>query len=215
MNPTRKSVQAFLIAFSLLLAGCAQEAAPPDSAAPPSSSDAAPPGDTARSDTALVARAERVVEALREKSWTTLAAMVHPERGVLFSPYGFVDTARSVVLMPAQIAALGRDEAIRRWGTKAGSGTPIRLSFDAYYDAFIYDEEFAEAQRGAPGEILKRGTTKINLSEAFPDARFIAYHVPGREEEYGGLDWSSLRLVFALYRGMWKLVGIVHDEWTP
>jgi hypothetical protein len=29
-----------------------------------------------------------------------------------------------------------------------------------------------------------------------------------------GLGWQSLRLVFEEFEGNWKLVGIIHNQWT-
>ncbi len=43
---------------------------------------------------------------------------------------------------------------------------------------------------------------------------FIEYHFSGFEEEYGGMDWVSLRLVFVQEGGQWYLVGLVNDRWT-
>jgi hypothetical protein len=42
----------------------------------------------------------------------------------------------------------------------------------------------------------------------------VEYHFSGFVEDYGGMDWVSLRLVFIEEEGSWFLVGIVHDQWT-
>jgi hypothetical protein len=38
-------------------------------------------------------------------------------------------------------------------------------------------------------------------------------HFPG-SEEYGGIDWRSLKLVFTSTEKGNKLVAIIHSEWT-
>jgi hypothetical protein len=42
----------------------------------------------------------------------------------------------------------------------------------------------------------------------------VEYYFPGFEAQYEGMDWKSLRLVFEQHQGSWKLVGIIHNEWT-
>ena len=41
----------------------------------------------------------------------------------------------------------------------------------------------------------------------------MEYYFSGFDPQYGGMDWRSLRLVFAPHGEGWALVGIVHDEW--
>jgi len=42
----------------------------------------------------------------------------------------------------------------------------------------------------------------------------VEYHFPGFDKKYEGMDWASLRLVLIEAKDGWKLVGIVHDQWT-
>jgi len=52
------------------------------------------------------------------------------------------------------------------------------------------------------------------LAIAYPTASFVEFHFTGFDPQYGGIDWSSLRLVFENVGGNWLLIGIVHDGWT-
>ena len=58
------------------------------------------------------------------------------------------------------------------------------------------------------------GSAIENVTEAYPDASFVEYHFDQLDPQYGGLDWCSLKLVFVSRDGAWKLVGIIHSQWT-
>ena len=44
--------------------------------------------------------------------------------------------------------------------------------------------------------------------------KFVEYHDPGEDPQYEGMDWRSLRLVMVPDGEDWRLVGVVHAEWT-
>jgi hypothetical protein len=180
----------------------------------PATPDVASAPDTSRA--ALLAHADSAVAAIARRDWPTLATLVHPERGLRVSPYGYLPPAGecTVTLTAAEVAALTSDTTTRCWGHFDGSGEPMRLPWPAYYERFVYDKPYRDARRGAPNERLGHGNTLHELPGALgADAAFVEYHVPGTEQ-YGGMDWGSLRLVFAPHAGAWRLVGLVHDQWT-
>jgi hypothetical protein len=159
--------------------------------------------------------AARAIQAISAKDWPTLASLADPVRGVRFSPYAAVDTTNGVVLFSAEIAALGNDSRFRRWGTYDGSGKPIQLTNQAYFERFVCDRNFASAKPGPPNERIGIGNSLNNIKDAYSgrDAVFFEYYLPGTKV-YDGMDWRSLRLVFGRTQGRWSLIGVVHDEWT-
>lgn len=167
--------------------------------------------------------AANVVVALRQKDWLTLSRLAHPERGVRFTPYAYVDLESDLVLSPEQLAVLDADEAkergrephVRRWGVFDGTGEPIEMTVDEYYGRFLYDRDFASAERGGPNERVGHGNSLNDMPAVFGDRDvvFFEYHVPGTER-YGGMDWRSLRVVLERIKNRWYLIGLVHDEWT-
>ena len=157
--------------------------------------------------------ANEVINALAEEDMDTVAQFVHPEQGVRFSPYGFIREEHQV-FMPETLAGLPQSEAVFNWGNYDGSGEPIELTFDEYYEEFVYSADFANAEQMAVNERLGKGNTINNIQEFYPESSFVEYHFSGFEEQYEGMDWESLRLVFVQENGVWLLVGIVHDEWT-
>lgn len=176
---------------------------------------AAPSGDTAELS-ARTARqvADRAVEALAAHDFEALAELAHPERGVRFSPYATVDPERDVVLSASELRNAAQDGTPKLWGRYDGTGEPIRSSIGEYFQRFVYDVDFAAADEVARDRRLGRGNSLHNVDEVYPEATFVEYHVEGIDPDLGGMDWRSLRLVLERYEGAWKLVGVVHDEWT-
>ncbi len=175
----------------------------------------APPATGVPDSIDLARLADSTLAAIRDERWTAVAALVHPTRGLTFAPYGYVDTTEAPRIAAAAVATLPADTTPRRWGTADGTGDPIVLDFQNYYERWIYDRGYTDGRRGIPGEIIGVGNTLINIAKAFPgsDSTFIEYHLEG-SERYGGMDWGSLRLVYTREAGRWWLVGIVRDQWT-
>ncbi|RIE01964.1 hypothetical protein [Cohnella faecalis] len=99
------------------------------------------------------------------------------------------------------------------WGSADGSGDPIRLTFRDYFEKFVYDQDFADAPNVSAGKLLGTGNTPSNILEVYPKASFVEYHYPGTDKN-GGMDWKSLVVVFVPSGSDWKLVSIVHGQWT-
>jgi hypothetical protein len=164
-------------------------------------------------DGAAVARAAQIILALRDRQMTRLAAWVHPEQGVRFSPYAYV-TAGDQVFSADELPGLFADPTVRLWGAFDGTGDPIELTFAEYYRRFVYDVDFAEPEVLGLNERVGLGNSLDNIADFYPGAVFVEYHFSGFEPQYGGMDWRSLRLVLVQRGGTWYLVGLVHDEWT-
>ncbi|MDW7753667.1 MAG: hypothetical protein SCH68_00710 [Brevefilum sp.] len=171
------------------------------------------PVETESSAVDLETVAAQVINALAEKNMARVADFVHPEMGVRFSPYGFVREEHQV-FMAGELDALVGSEQVYTWGAYDGTGDPIELTFDDYYQEFVYSSDFANPEQMAVDDRLGQGNTINNIGEFYPGSSFVEYHFSGFEEQYEGMDWESLRLVFVEEDGTWWLVGIVHDEWT-
>jgi len=161
------------------------------------------------------AAAQEVVEALEARDFGRLAELVHPDDGVLLSPYAYVEPGTHVTLTVADLRRVAEDETIERvWGHHDGTGEAIRLPFREYFERFVYDAPFLEEGRVAVDRRQGGSNTVDNAAEVWPEGRIVEYHLQGRDPRYEGMDWRSLRLVLVDEGGHWWLVGIVHDEWT-
>lgn len=156
-----------------------------------------------------------VVELLKQRNLRELSRLVHPVKGVRFSPYAFLSRKVNVLFTASTLPGALRDTRQHIWGDYDGSGAPIRLTFAEYYKRFIYDRDFAVASKiSYNGGPIVKGNTYDNSFDEYPNAIIVEYHMPGIQPEQEGMDWASLRLIFEQHRGAWYLVHVVHDKWT-
>jgi hypothetical protein len=211
-----------LLLTLILLAACTATppAAEPPTAIPEPSqtptlipSPSSTPTEAPPEPLTLEETAERVITALAEKDLVTVAEFAHPEMGVRFSPYTYVREDH-LVFTPEELTGLVGSDQVHKWGHYDGTGDPIELTFDEYFQEFVYSADFANPEEMAIDEELGWGNTINNITEFYPGSSFVEYHFSGFEEQYQGMDWESLRLVFIQEEGTWYLVGIVHDQWT-
>ncbi|WP_459128873.1 hypothetical protein [Guggenheimella bovis] len=149
-----------------------------------------------------------VLVTLKDQDWSKLETLTS-SKGIRFSPYSYV-TESDIVLKPADFTK----EDILTWGSYDGSGEPMKLSFSDYYKEFIYDHDYLTAPVVNVNDFTGQGNTTNNIKSFYPNATTIEYHFKGFNEEYAGIDWSSLILVFEQEKGTYKLVAIVHNAWT-
>lgn len=161
--------------------------------------------------------ATTVMRILKNKDMKQLAAWVHPEKGLRFTPYAYVDTKTDLVFSRAEVENLRNDSAKRIWRTFAGSGDLIELTFAEYYKKFVYDADFIKKAEITVNTEHGEGTTISNINEVYPKEQydFVEYYIAGIDPSVEGMDWRSLRLVFENMGGDHALVGIIHDQWTP
>lgn len=167
------------------------------------------PDEAATPDDAAAA----VILALKESDITTLKAYIHPDKGLLFSPYAHIDTATAKVFPAASFPDL-TDTTVYHFGSYDGSGEPIDLTFQQYYDKFVYDKDFLNAETVGNDEIKGTGNMKVNIKDIFPNSYVVDYHFSGFDAQYEGMDWESLILVLEELNGAWYVSAIVHSQWT-
>ncbi|MGA9288322.1 MAG: hypothetical protein WBV93_08190 [Anaerobacillus sp.] len=162
----------------------------------------------------VVNRAYEVLNVMKDKDMEKLADYVHPKKGVLFSPYGTIDKKRAQVLMPPLIKDLLAHSRQLEWGVDPAGGEPIRLNSQSYFNHYVYDAEYGETDF-VTFDGLHNETNQIqNIEDTFQQAHFVEFFVSGTEE-FEGMDWKSLILVFSEYGGEPYLVGIIHDQKIP
>lgn len=177
---------------------------------PPAAEAALDAGD----DQLLLERAGRVLEALKAGDYAALSGLVHPVRGVTFTPYSTVDPSCDLAFNRREIAALGQDDTIYLWGMSDGSGEPIRLTAPQYVQRFVFNEDYTAAPNVSVDQVGISGNALENVAEAYPEGRFVEYCFPGIDPAKEGFDWCSLKLVFEVWENQWYLVGVIHGEWT-
>jgi len=154
-----------------------------------------------------------VVESLRDRDLQKLENYVHPIQGVRFSPYTYVSDT-DLVFKAEDIPSLFDNPNVYLWGVYDGSGKPIDMTFQQYFDRFVYDQDFANANQIGYNQILGSGNLIDNSHDYYPGAVIVEYYFPGFDPDLQGMDWKSLRLVFQELQDQWYLVGVIHSEWT-
>lgn len=160
--------------------------------------------------------AKIVISLLKNKNLNTMAKLVHPEKGLRFSPYVNVNPSTNRKLTTEEVRTAFEGDTIYYWGIYDGSGEPINFTFEKYYNRFVYGRDFAASTEISISttELRTYGNIIDNTFDIYPGATVVQYYLPGTNPEYGGMDWQSLRLVFEKEGETWYLVGIIHDEWT-
>ncbi|MCD7947699.1 MAG: hypothetical protein LUG13_05305 [Oscillospiraceae bacterium] len=167
-----------------------------------------------RADNAqLLRQATVVLDAVKSNDYATLSAMVHPEKGVTFTPYSTVDAEHDLCFTTTQMAAAERDTNTYIWGTTTGK-TPITLSIQDYFAQYVFNSDYTQASQVGIDMLLGTGNALENVSAAYPGGRFVEFYSPGTSSAKSGYDWSSLKLVFEAKDNTWYLVGMIHSEWT-
>lgn len=159
-------------------------------------------------------RSMSVLTAIKNYDIEELADAVHPNKGVRFSPYGYVNVEKDLVFTAEEVKKLADDPKQYRWGYYDGSGDPITLSFSDYHKRFIYDVDFVNAEQVGYNKTLGFGNSLNNSFEVYKNSIIVEYYFSGFDPQYQGIDWRSLRLVFEKKDDIWYLIAIIHDEWT-
>ncbi|MEK4103538.1 hypothetical protein NST28_05615 [Paenibacillus sp. FSL R10-2791] len=195
----------------------AQSAATTESPQETETSSTGQPQDLEGLPPSVEEAATTVIRSIKNKDMKQLAAWVHRDKGLRFSPYAYVDTKNDLVFTREEVEGLMNDSTKRVWRTFAGSGDLIELTFADYYKRFVYDADFIQKAEIAVNKGLGQGTTINNLNEVYPKEQydFVEYHIAGIDPSVEGMDWRSLRLVFEKIGEDHALVGIIHDQWTP
>jgi len=166
--------------------------------------------DSKKAQAIISVQAKKVLESIKNLDLNALAKVVHPKKGLRFSPYSMVVPKEDKLFKADQINSLLKDSKKYEWGAYDDSAEPILLTFADYYKKFIYDRDYAKAPKVGYNKKIGYGNTLNNSFEMYPNSIIVEYNFPGSE----GMDWSSLKLAFEEYKGQWYLVGIIHDCWT-
>lgn len=176
-------------------------------------SRAAEQGKKTDSDVLVVAK--QVVDAFKARDAERLAELTHPQKGVRFSPYAYVDEGSDRVLSRTEIEGFWQAKTAYRWGFADGTGDPIDMTPRQYFERFIMDRDFAHPSSIKVNDDRASGNTGNNAASVYPQGARVEYYVgpePGQGEPE--IDWAALRLVFEELGGSWYLIAVIHDEWT-
>lgn len=162
----------------------------------------------------LLGSACAVNRAIQRGDWSTLAAYVHPELGVTFTPYSTVEPDSDLTFTAEQVKGFGQDQTVYTWGFEDGRGDPIQMTAQQYFERYVYNHDYTQAPQIGIDRVITGGNALENLADAYPDSRFVDFCFPSNDPVNDGTDWSSLKLAFQSDGERWYLVAVVHGEWT-
>lgn len=162
----------------------------------------------------ISAKGKAVLAAFEEEDMASLAKLVHPERGVTFSPMVYV-SKEDRHFSSKDIAMMAENKQSYHWGKDDGSGKALQMTFKGYCERYVYDADFLGTDSVYIDRHFQRGNAINNARKAYEGCHMIEYYVPGVNPDYAGLDWRALRLVFEPFEETQYLTGVIHAEWTP
>lgn len=169
---------------------------------------------TEEAEKIIKSKATQVITSLKEKNMEELLPLIHPTKGVRFTPYTTVTLETDRVFSKESMKKFFKDETEYVWGYYDGIGDDILLKPQDYYDRFIYDEDYVNAENVGYNIVLTGNNNLENQFAIYHDSIIVEYYFSGFNPDYVGMDWRSLRIVFEKENDEWYLVGIIHNQWT-
>ena len=201
------------LALALAATGC-QSSAESNIATPnQSNGHSSTPVVSDISQQTLKQQALRIQRALANKDFARITNDIHPTRGIRFSMYAYVRPETDKVFSREQFAKYLQQSKIRfTWGEKDGTGDLLVTPLPTYLDTWIDASKFNNASISI-NEFQHSGNMINNLKKIYPNSEVVEFYHKG-SEEYAGMDWRIMRLVFEEYQGKRYLVAIVNEQWT-
>ena len=153
-----------------------------------------------------------ILNLLKTRDYEKFAQYIHPEKGVRFSMYGYVQPKKDKIFSKKDFQKYIGTTIKFTWGEKDGTGDLFQLSLKNYLEKWVFVKDFTQGEFSV-NEIINRGNTINNIKRIYPTATFTENYLGG-SKEYAEMDWNSLRLVFEELEGELFLVGIINDRWT-
>lgn len=153
-----------------------------------------------------------VLETVKSQKYTEFANYIHPEKGVRFSMYAYINPAKDKFFTKKDFLKYIDSETKFTWGEKDGTGDPLVLTLKDYLQKWVLKKDFTTGKYYF-NDLKASGNSLNNLKEYYANSNFTENFIAGTEQN-SGLDWASLRLVFEESEGNNYLVAVINDEWT-
>ena len=202
-----------LLLLTLTATGCQSASESSEAIVSQPTSTSATPISTDISQQTLKQQALRIQRALANKDFARITDDIHPTRGVRFSMYAYVRPESDKVFNRAQYAQYLQQSDIRfTWGEKDGTGDLLITPLPTYLDTWVDGKKFNDVNISV-NKITNNGNSINNLKDIYQNSDVVEFYYKGTEE-YAGMDWRVLRLVFDEYQGKRYLVAVINDQWT-
>ena len=159
------------------------------------------------------------MDLVASKDFRALSQFIDDKEGVDFQPYYSWD-AHGRHLSKDEVNSFFFDVAERKWGVNINSGADLVMTNEEYYTSYIYSHDFSKLGTLSIDSSLVNDGATVSLSYVLTQmygentVKYAEFYIPLFEGQYEGLDWQALALVFKNINNTWKLVGILHNQWT-
>ncbi|GAA0799992.1 hypothetical protein [Psychrobacter piscatorii] len=202
-----------LLLLTLTATGCQSASESSEAIVSQPTSTSATPMSTDISQQTLKQQALRIQRALANKDFARITDDIHPTRGVRFSMYAYVRPESDKVFNRAQYAQYLQQSNLRfTWGEKDGTGDLLITPLPTYLETWVDGKKFNDVDVSV-NKITNNGNSINNLKDIYQNSDVVEFYHKGTEE-YAGMDWRVLRLVFDEYQGKRYLVAVINDQWT-
>ncbi len=165
------------------------------------------------SSDSLTQLAFQVASAIKASDYDRLSDFVHPDYGIVFSPYATVNLSSNRWFTADEVSDFDNSSEQYVWGLTNDGGEPIQMSVSDYFSRYVFNYDYTIAPLVGINYIVRSGNSVENIMEAFPGSQFVDLCYPGASDSESQ-DWSTLRLVFEDYDGQLMLTAIIHSEYT-
>lgn len=158
-------------------------------------------------------QAKEILQAIHDRDMDVLSTHVHTEKGLLFSPY-FSVLDNTVRFEKNELPTLLDSDTTYLWGY-GEANTEIQLTPADYFDKHLQVERFFDSDEVFVDIQNQQVDPSNYLKTVFPDSKIVEFYRAGTEQ-YSELDYRSLNLVFEQdAKGIWRLVAIINNLFTP
>ena len=208
-----KLITAACFASLLVATGCSSSADSNVRIPSQQNGNATAPVISDTSQQTLRQQALRIQRALATNDFARITNDIHPTRGVRFSMYAYVRSETDKVFSREQFAQYLQQSKIRfTWGDLDGTGELLVTPLPTYLATWVDAKKFNDA-RIKINDFESRGNMTNNVKDIYPKSDVVDFYYKGTDE-YDGMDWRGMRLVFDDYQGKRYLVAIINDQWT-
>ena len=202
-----------LLLLTLSATGCQSTSESSETIVSQSTSSSSTPVSKDISNQTLIQQALRIQRALANKDFSRITDDIHPTRGVRFSMYAYVRPETDKVFSREQYAQYLQQSNIRfTWGEKDGTGDAFISPLPTYLDTWVAAKTF-NGIAPSLNQSQARGNMINNIDKIYQNSEVVEFYYKG-SDQYSGMDWRAMRLVFEEYQGKRYLVAVVNDQWT-
>lgn len=202
-----------ILMATLIITGCQSSAESSATISNPQISSSSVQVIPDMSQQTLKQQALHIQRALANNDFAKITNDIHPTRGVRFSMYAYVRPEADKVFSREQYAQYLQQSKIRfTWGEKDGTGDLLVTPLPEYLNTWVNAKKYSDSTISI-NEFRRTGGTINNLRDVYQNSDVVEFYYKG-SDEYAGMDWRIMRLVFDSYQGKRYLVAIINDQWT-